>query len=48
MYIKVYVVCSAADMGYAYGYMLSEEISYAYHTLLDTLIGRSTLDQVRQ
>lgn len=41
------VLCTATDMGYAYGYMLSEEISYAYHSLLDALIGRSALDQVR-
>ena len=40
-------LCFAVDMGYAYGFMLSEEISNAYHSLLDALIGRSTLDQVR-
>ena len=37
----------AADMGYAYGFMLSDEISYAYHSLLDALIGHNVLDQVR-
>ena len=38
----------SVDMGYAYGFMLSKEISYAYHSLLDAVIGHNALDQVRQ
>ena len=45
--VHVAKLCFAADMGYAYGFMLSEEISYAYHSLLDALIGHNALDQVR-
>ena len=33
----------AADMGYAYGYLLSKEISEAYFLLLSSLLGGSTV-----
>ena len=28
-----------ADMGYAYGYLLSKEISDSYHSLLESVLG---------
>lgn len=33
-------------MGYAYGYLLSEEISQSYFSLLESMMGSSVLDQV--
>ena len=43
----VYYLCFIpADIGYAYGNLLSEEISYAYNALLKTLIGDKWYDEV--
>ena len=35
-----------ADIGYAYGSMLAKEIDYAYHTLLESLLGDKFYDKL--
>ena len=40
------VLLLLADVGYAYGFLLSEQIDEAYHSLLYALIGDKWYDQV--